>query len=129
MRYRIYAIVHLVILVFYLGRPVMPYIQYAIFKDYIAKNLCVNKDKPKSCCQGKCYLEKQVKKANEATDTENKNNSKKTPTREVNEFLSSYLTSPEVFEVYISHVYGIESCHTVSAISPIFIPPENTSIV
>ena len=29
-------------------------------KDYISKNLCVNRDKPKSCCHGKCYLNKKL---------------------------------------------------------------------
>jgi hypothetical protein len=29
-------------------------------KDYIARNLCINRDKPKSCCHGKCFLNKKM---------------------------------------------------------------------
>ena len=33
---------------------------YQINKDYIAKNLCENKDKPQLKCCGKCYLKKKL---------------------------------------------------------------------
>lgn len=42
---------------------------YYANKTYIASQLCVNKDKPKSCCEGTCYLNKQLKKAEETQDT------------------------------------------------------------
>jgi hypothetical protein len=41
---------------------------YYANKTYIASQLCVNKDKPKSCCEGTCYLNKQLKKAEESQD-------------------------------------------------------------
>ena len=34
---------------------------YFINKSYIAKVLCINKEKPKLRCNGKCYLTKQLK--------------------------------------------------------------------
>jgi hypothetical protein len=34
---------------------------YRVNQDYIAKNLCVNRDKPKMNCNGQCYLAKQLK--------------------------------------------------------------------
>lgn len=34
-------------------------------KEYIAKNLCENRDKPAKKCCGKCYLKKQLKKVSE----------------------------------------------------------------
>lgn len=46
---------------------------YEVNKDYIAKNLCENRDKPQMKCCGKCYLKKQLKKVD---DTENSGNSK-----------------------------------------------------
>jgi hypothetical protein len=30
-------------------------------KNYIAATLCVNREKPGSCCKGKCYLKKQLR--------------------------------------------------------------------
>ena len=45
-------------------RPVMPIIEYYANYDYIATELCENKDKPYLECNGKCYLEKQLKLVN-----------------------------------------------------------------
>lgn len=50
-------------------------INYEIHKDYIAKNLCENRDKPKMCCKGKCQLKKQL------NNTENENTKNKTSNR------------------------------------------------
>ena len=36
-----------------------------LFKEYIAENLCEKKDEPESCCEGKCFMEKQVKQITE----------------------------------------------------------------
>ena len=53
-------------------KPYLPYIDYAFNKDYIAKNLCENKEKPKLKCEGKCHLKKEVEKiANELDESEN----------------------------------------------------------
>lgn len=45
-------------------RPLVPIIEYHANYDYIAAVLCENRDKPYLECNGKCYLEKQLKKAN-----------------------------------------------------------------
>ena len=34
--------------------------EYQVNKDFIAKNLCINRAKPSCCCQGKCYLNKKM---------------------------------------------------------------------
>lgn len=34
---------------------------YQLNKAYIAKNLCINRDKPMMHCNGKCYLAKQMR--------------------------------------------------------------------
>lgn len=33
---------------------------FQVNRDYIAKNLCVNRLKPCCCCKGKCYLNKKM---------------------------------------------------------------------
>lgn len=38
---------------------------FQLNRDYIAKNLCVNRDKPKLNCNGQCYLAKQLKATEE----------------------------------------------------------------
>lgn len=42
---------------------------YQVNKDYVAKNLCENRDKPQLKCCGKCYLRKQLNKANGSNET------------------------------------------------------------
>jgi hypothetical protein len=49
---------------------------YRINQEYIAKNLCVNRYKPKSCCQGKCYLNKQLAKDEDQQPSSNNNGHK-----------------------------------------------------
>jgi len=47
-------------------RPIQPYVEYFINQDYIAEFLCINKDKPKMQCNGKCYLVKEIEKQQES---------------------------------------------------------------
>ena len=51
-------------------------IHWKLNQDYIAKNLCVNIDKPKMGCKGKCQLDKRLMKI----DTES--SQEKTPTQQ-----------------------------------------------
>jgi len=44
-------------------RPLVPIIEYYSNYNYIANALCENRDRPYLECNGKCYLEKQLKKA------------------------------------------------------------------
>jgi len=46
------------------------YISFKINQDYIAKNLCVNRDNPHSSCHGCCQLKKRLK-TNEEQKQEN----------------------------------------------------------
>ena len=45
-------------------------IWYQVNKEYVARNLCENKNQPEKKCCGKCYLNKQLSKADKGT-TEN----------------------------------------------------------
>ena len=42
-------------------RPIGPLLEYIVYEDYIAEFLCVNKEKPKLNCNGKCYLIQRLK--------------------------------------------------------------------
>ncbi|MBW2960883.1 hypothetical protein [Mesonia aestuariivivens] len=60
-----------------LVKPVLPLLEYVAFYDYIKTELCVNKDKPKLACNGKCYLMRQLSKASD-TEKEKKHFSTET---------------------------------------------------
>ena len=62
---RILGILLLSVYLIALIGPIAPYIEYAINKDFIVKVLCINRDTPKLNCNGKCYLNSQLKKVNE----------------------------------------------------------------
>jgi len=48
---------------------------YECNKQYIAANLCENRDKPQLKCCGKCYLNKQLKKADKGSEDGTTNSS------------------------------------------------------
>jgi hypothetical protein len=129
MRNKIIAVSHLIILTFYLLSPVMPYIQYTVFKEYIAKNLCVKKDIPHNCCHGKCYLEKQVKNVKETGDNEERNTNRRAEIKPLNEFLSGDMSFPDLFSSSIKYQLKIVTINVPWFVSEIFIPPEIKSLL
>jgi hypothetical protein len=50
-------------------------VSYSVNKNYIAKNLCENRGKPKMNCNGKCHLKKQLERA-EKNESQGKADSK-----------------------------------------------------
>lgn len=46
-------------------RVALPLMEYAVQYDYIATELCENKDKPELDCCGKCYVKKKITHAEE----------------------------------------------------------------
>ena len=49
-----------------LAKPVLPVAGYVINYEYISTKLCVNKEKPKLQCNGKCQLMKKLAAASES---------------------------------------------------------------
>lgn len=49
-----------------LAKPVLPVAEYVINYEYISTKLCVNKEKPKLQCNGKCQLMKKLAAASES---------------------------------------------------------------
>jgi hypothetical protein len=114
----------LLVLGAYLIIPVIPVIDYLINKDYIAKTLCINKDKPKSCCKGKCHMVKQLQKTSKNTDTDPKNTSSRVQLKDLNEFL---INRTCLFTAKITrHTYFLYNVLTSDhlACSAIFVPPK-----
>ena len=48
-----------------LSQSYMPHVDYWMNQDFIASELCENKDKPALKCEGKCHLKKETKNASE----------------------------------------------------------------
>jgi len=50
--------------------------EYAINKDYITRNLCVNKERPKLHCNGKCQLAKKLASEENQNSSDSSNHAK-----------------------------------------------------
>ena len=127
-------LVSLIFLLLMIGtciRPVLPYLEYALNKDYISKVLCINKEKPKMKCNGKCHLEKQLKKAVEEEKPNNRMPFKRKS--EVKEFhIISDFSDVEIFEVPIEiNTKVSDSCrfHLMRHYADIDTPPPENQFV
>ena len=47
------------------------WLDYHYNQNYIVENYCINKALPKKHCKGKCYLKKQLEKADDRSSTNN----------------------------------------------------------
>lgn len=104
----------------------MPYIEYSLFKGYVAKNLCVKKNEKGNCCQGKCFVKKQIKTIDEnSSENSNTNNtSKRTQNNEANEFLCSQIFIFKPVEIELLLLLITEFVKLKGFVSIIFIPPK-----
>ena len=118
------VIICLSILFFYLIRPVLPFIEYSIDKEYIAKNICIKKNIPGNCCQGKCYLLEQIKKNSEPLNSNTGSTKKNVPDQKVEE----HLPSPGIFYNPFEKVSILITNYSFriidSFLSSFFVPPK-----
>ena len=124
MRYKFYSILYLTVILFYLLRPSLPYIEYAVNRKNIEKNLCVEKDNPDNSCHGKCYLHEQLNKQSKPPDTDTTND-KIVPDKKMDDHLQVLSGVPDMFykDITISGYY-VEPV-TDSFVLNIFVPPKN----
>ncbi len=67
-------------------KPILPVLEYIVNYDYIAKELCENKEKPELECNGKCHLKKELAKASDSEASKEKpisNDKKNNPKQEI----------------------------------------------
>ena len=127
-RDRLFAIILLIMMVFNIGRYQLPQIEYNLFRGYIAKNLCVKKDVKGNCCQGKCFLKKQLKLADENTNGNTTNtNNKKVQTIEINEFVVFDITELNKIKITKLLFFRSETLIIPTYASDIFVPPQQFS--
>lgn len=95
---------------------------YQANKDFIAKVLCINKDKPKLKCEGKCYLTKQLKKE----EQKEKQNPEKTGAKyEVYLTASSFVLQHAFAAVQPVSYPSFEINYAGSRLIDIFHPPRH----
>ncbi|MCV9385779.1 hypothetical protein [Reichenbachiella ulvae] len=99
------------------------YMDFGMRRDYIAEVLCINRDKPMLNCDGKCYLAKKLKAAQEQQDKENESiNIKSAPSffaqlLEMISFDRSVNTSSPIYQDRVLHFV------LSTFLSEVFVPP------
>lgn len=124
MKLRAFSVFLLVLMSAQLILPALPVVDYLINQDYIAKNLCVNKDVPKSCCKGKCHLVKQLNKTNNEPEKAAKNTNPRVKVKEINEFLISKSIDCIKSELKIGFIIHLHTSLLARSPEVVFIPPE-----
>jgi hypothetical protein len=97
-------------------------LEYNLNKDFIAKNLCINKAKPKLHCNGKCQMMKKL--AEEEKQNSPNNSTTKIKIQEVlfsNEMNTT--TLPVIACITLSYNEDRPLVKLNSPVSPIFHPP------
>ena len=84
----------------------------------------MNKNEPKSCCKGKCYLVKQLKKAGTNTESESKNTEKRIQLRDTDEFLVSKAWQPFLQKKEIHYMIINSPPLHLLAVDAVFVPPK-----
>lgn len=102
----------------------LAYIDFELRKDYIAKVLCINKEKIEIGCNGQCFLMKRLNQANQKHNSGNKQLQERfqlTLFKQVtSEIAINAFTSLPAYEFVIIGTYKILSSHTID----IFHPPQ-----
>ena len=124
LKHRIFAFTLLIVMVFTIGKYQMPYIQYNLFKDYIAKNLCVDREMKDNCCQGKCFLKKQIKATDENNNAGENNNNIKIQKTEGEDFLCPSVSIPDPIEIGLLSIAVTVKVKTLRFTNVIFVPPK-----
>ena len=62
MRLRITSIILLFVYLSLWLKPLYPFLEFKINKEYIIKVLCIERDKKVNTCQGQCHLNNEIKK-------------------------------------------------------------------
>jgi len=99
-------------------------LDYNLNKDFIAKNLCINKARPKMHCNGKCQMMKRLAEEEKQTSEGNNNTSSKIRTYDV-------VFCDDFFKPALSPLVGIKISYNEdqplsrynSPIASIFHPP------
>jgi len=124
MKYRYFSILYLLLVPVYIIRPSLPYIEYILNKEYIEKNLCVEKNNPENTCHGKCYLHEQLKKQGELPDVNTNNNNKNVQDKKMDDHLKGILIFPQLFRDDVLLLSGYFIPSTAVFITDIFVPPK-----
>lgn len=101
--------------------------EFRINRDYIAKNLCVNRGRPSCCCKGKCYLKKRLAEDQSQQGTPGKDAWHEEMPLQVQR-TGFELPAPEVTIILITHATRYLDDQPQDYIPSFFAPPRKTML-
>jgi hypothetical protein len=113
-----------VVTVLNISKYQLPYLEYNLFNNYIVENLCIQRNEENNCCQGKCFLEKQINLVNETEG----NSSNPTEIKQINwNGTDDYIveeTIPKAPNLFINiQLFSLASIHITKMTMDIPCPP------
>lgn len=101
------------------------YLEYEFNKEYIIKNYCVNKNRPQLHCDGKCYLAKKLRAAQDKDERQSKISAIRFLLEVYHRCQNCFkdIITTKIFIVKILHYSYLESFHN-APISSILKPPQ-----
>lgn len=100
-------------------------IAFNLNQEYIAAELCENKDKPELGCEGHCYLEKQIEKAEQVGVIPNNSKSEGKVVYEIWPAISQaeFVFTFQKYSYQLAHIWWQFDYSTVSFSNRLEIPP------
>jgi len=124
MKIKFFSTVYILIIFFYLIQPVLPYIIFIAGKNYISKNLCIEKDKTDNSCHGSCILNEQLEKNSDNNESAIPGNKNTERNKKIEEHLRSIQVIIKPSEINLTrnsyYLSGFGEPHA----QPVFIPPK-----
>lgn len=109
-------------------KTILPLVEYKVNFNFIIQELCINKDKPESGCNGKCHLKKELSKAQETEKSKQTPHNQLTK-NEISEYLfngTEKLADPIHPLLYENYWKNMKYSLTIS--SDIFHPPQQPTL-
>lgn len=97
------------------------YISFKNNQKQLAETVCENKNKPKSCCAAKCYLDKELKKEEKRQSDSSSSIKDKTEKSDLRTGFMTFVFAPHVFMQDFNAIYS-ESLPN-NFLSSVFHPP------
>ena len=94
---------------------------FELNRDYIAKNLCVNRSKPKMHCNGKCHMHKMLQKE------ESQSSGPSTPVKEKSEVVQYFNNDQQLalisFDTFYQKIIPYSDTQVTGFYHSVFHPP------
>ena len=104
------------------------YAGFALNKQYVADNLCINKSRPLLHCNGKCYFMKKVKQAQESEKKqESRDNLNRLDVSYFQEPFRLTLVEPAITDLSLPSSFSYSYQYSNSYLTAIFRPPKQTA--